>query len=437
MTVRILHTADLQIGRIPSRLPDRVEAGPTHVWQRIVEYAIDQRLDAVTLGGDIVDADNRYYEAYGPLEQGIRRLSEHGIGVIAVSGNHDVETFPSLSKSLEDEGFILLGKGGTWERHTLEKDGRPALYIDGWSFPTERVHQDPVTSYDLPPPKDAPAVGLLHGDLDQPQSIYAPLNRQRLHNTAVSAWLLGHIHKPQWIDSGTGAKILYPGSPQGLDPGEPGLHGAWVLTFTHEGLQEHRFVPLASAIYEKKDIDLEGATDANQVRSRIVEGMRSHLQELLRKELGPLQHVVFRLRLTGRTVLHGQPLARALQGIQESGRGLTIEQGGITAHIDKTYQETTPELDLNEIARSTGPPATLARTLLELEDPTTKDPLNHPLVRQVRATLDDLRSTVHYNPLQDDPWADEALEPLALTRRQGLLLLQTLLDQKAPKAVEA
>lgn len=41
-------------------------------WSRIVDYAIAHGVDVVALSGDIVDRDNRYFEAIGPFQRGLR-----------------------------------------------------------------------------------------------------------------------------------------------------------------------------------------------------------------------------------------------------------------------------------------------------------------------------------------------------------------------------
>jgi hypothetical protein len=49
------------------------------MWQAIVERAIQEQVDLITLSGDIVDHDNRFFEATGPLEAGLTKLAAAGI----------------------------------------------------------------------------------------------------------------------------------------------------------------------------------------------------------------------------------------------------------------------------------------------------------------------------------------------------------------------
>ena len=85
------------------------------MWEMIVDRAITETVDAVALSGDIVDQDNRFFEATGPLERGILLLASKGIHTFAVSGNHDYDVLHRLADSIGSEHFHLLGRGGQWE----------------------------------------------------------------------------------------------------------------------------------------------------------------------------------------------------------------------------------------------------------------------------------------------------------------------------------
>src|SRR5690606_39443660 len=106
------------------------------------------------------------------------------------------DVLPKLARSFPAEQFRLLGVHGLWERHTIYKDGSAVLHIDGWSFPQQYVRQDPLAGYRPEPAGGVPVIGLLHCDLDRPQSPYAPVSAADLLRRPVAFWLLGHIHVP-------------------------------------------------------------------------------------------------------------------------------------------------------------------------------------------------------------------------------------------------
>jgi DNA repair exonuclease SbcCD nuclease subunit len=135
-------------------------------WNRLVDLAIEERVAAVCLSGDIIDEDNKFWEAIGALEHGINRLSSANIRTFVVAGNHDYDVLSRIASHLPREHFALVGRGGVWERITLNNGADGKLNIDGWSFPGQRVYTSPLESYDLPADHLVPTLGIVHGDLD-------------------------------------------------------------------------------------------------------------------------------------------------------------------------------------------------------------------------------------------------------------------------------
>lgn len=68
MPIKILAAGDLHLGKKSGSIPNNAKEKPIkYVWSRMVEYAIDNRVDFIALPGDIADQDNSYFEAIGPL----------------------------------------------------------------------------------------------------------------------------------------------------------------------------------------------------------------------------------------------------------------------------------------------------------------------------------------------------------------------------------
>ena len=124
----------------------------------LVDRAIEQRVDAVVLTGDLADADNKLFEAYGILERQLRRLAGAGVPVYLVAGNHDHDVAGRLADALgaETGGITLLGRGQTWETATLQRDGVDVLRLVGWSFAGPHHDQDPLVGFPALP-ADLPA----------------------------------------------------------------------------------------------------------------------------------------------------------------------------------------------------------------------------------------------------------------------------------------
>ncbi len=272
MPLKILAAADLHLGRRPSRLPseltDRIaarELGPAGAWERLVDLAVDEKVDALLLAGDVVEAEDDFFEAYAELHRGVTRLAEAGVRVFAVAGNHDTRVLPYLSD--EVEAFELLGRGGEWESVHLEANGEKAT-LWGWSFPQASVREDPVSglSFSRGP---GPNLGLLHCDRDQVGSSYAPVSSRSLEAAGLDAWLLGHIHAPDGLSLSRPTGYL--GSLTGLDPGEPGPRGAWLLTIDQGTLTEFRRVALAPLRWVRLEVSLDGLDEPEEARRRALD----------------------------------------------------------------------------------------------------------------------------------------------------------------------
>lgn len=430
--MKILCAGDLHIGRRPSRLPDRIDCGALSCavqWGSIVEAAIEQGADLVALSGDVVDQANRYYEAVGPLEAGIRKLAGRGIPTVAVAGNHDHDVLPWLAESLDPADFRVLGRGGRWERHTLRRDGEPVLHVDGWSFPQQRHADDPLRGYDLDDGGAVPVLGLLHADLDVPRSVYAPVSVADLRSRAVGFWLLGHVHAPRHLADG-GAQILYPGSPQPMDPGEPGPHGVWLLEIDAGGRFAARRLPLATVRYETLTVDLSGIADERALGLRVRESVQARLERCVEEGCGPLRYLALRLVLSGRTAVHREIAGAADRIVAD----LRPEHAGVTAVVERVVTASRPALDLEALARTGDAAGLLARLVLGLEgtppEGAAADPALERLVREAARTASDARSAAAYSALP----AGEAEMPVEEARlvlaEQAMVLLDALLAQK-------
>lgn len=427
-SVRLLCTGDLHLGRYPSRVPPDRRLAVDHIWQCIVDYAVGQRVDAVVLTGDVVDRDNRFFEAFGPLQAGLQRLGNHGIGTFAVTGNHDYDVLGRLEESLNGESFRVLGRGSRWETTTIARDGAPVLRLAGWSFSAEKHRVSPLPELDLPP-ADVPTVGVLHADLDQPESPYAPVSRRDLNAAPVAAWLLGHIHKPAQHAHRDGC-ILYPGSPQPLDPGEEGTHGPWLVDVRPDGRVAARQIPLSTIGYITLEVPLEAVEDRAGFERVVTSAVREHLASTTEAH-GDLLCVVYRLRCFGRTRVHRELPAWC----DELRDGLRPSSRNATAFVDRIALETRPAVDLEALAQRKDPPGMLARLLLELEQGEPSE-ATAALVRRAAAKMGDVWSSSAHAPLRQEertstrPTLEEAQ---LLLQRQGLLLLDALMDQKRPQ----
>ena len=433
LNVKLLCAADIHLGRQPSRLPEALpmqpsDLGPAAAWWRLVEAAVDEGVDAVLIAGDVVDREDDFFEAYADLRDGVARLAEAGIEVVAVAGNHDTRVLPRLADALADGpgSFTLLGRDGVWEGMSLGGAGGERVEVVGWSFPKPTTTTDPLASG--PPARAGGGVrpvariGLLHCDRDQTGSAYAPVRSSELDAAPVDAWLLGHVHRP---DIAAGDRpIGYLGSLVGTDPGEPGAHGAWLLEVDADGRLSLALVPLAPLRWESRSVALDGLEEGAEVAVRIAEALDALDREIDGDAVRPLA-VGCRLRLTGRT-RHRAGVSEALRRDDPTAAQPSLRRG-TSYFIDTVTMDASPEYDLDALATERSPAGALAQRLRLLDglgDPDER----RALVERARRRLAEVVAGAPLAAADSVPPDEE--RTVALLRRAGYEALDSLLAQR-------
>ncbi len=421
----LMVTGDLHLGRHPTKIPGVIDGkifSPGSVWQDTVDAACRRAADAIVVSGDLIDQDNSFFEAWGPFESGLQRLAEADIPVFMVAGNHDSQVLEKFLNSMGDLNCRLIGRNGNWERVTIEKDGKIVLNLDGWSYPTRNVHENPLDEYEFEP-SSYPTLGLLHTEYDRPGSEYAPTKAEDLKKLPVDGWLLGHIHKPELHCKDP--LILNPGSPQPLNPTETGIHGPWELTVKASGGLETRQIPLATIEYVNLTVDVSKLTQPENLVILIKETLQNWQEETAVSK-GKLRAYSARLTLVGETEFQRQ-INRLIREKKDSFR---FELRGIEVFVEKIKDNTMPCLDLKDLATGDSPVGRLAELLLSLEKEGAALP--DKLLEQTKSSLEKVTERHYYKPLRrssrlDKPDSERIAE---IIRQQGYLLIRELLSQK-------
>ena len=434
----LLAIGDVHLGTRPSSLPESLEDSgvdprtltPESALQSAVNYAIKAGVDAVLFAGDVVESTNARFEALRPLESGVQRLLEAGIPVLGVVGNHDVEALPRLARMIQ--GFEVLGHGGSWQSRVIHKAGRPAAEILGWSFPERRVRNSPVADLINNPVAAShpgvPRIGLLHGDLDATGGNYAPFTSGELSQAGLDAWLLGHIHKPSLsatLSADAPGPRGYLGSLVGLDPGEMGPHGPWLVRVTAAGKVVPQHLPMAPLRWDSFDLRVGLDEGPEDVGDRLLDEAVRAARELQDQGSVPLA-LGLRPRLVGPS-RHYDELRKATEA--GSWKGNARSAGETLVFINRVLNGLELSHDLGDIARGDDPPALLARKLLALEHPGEE---RSALLEEARSQLRGLANGSRWSALREerdplDPLSDESLT--TLLTRSGTAVLSQLLSQ--------
>jgi len=437
--LQLLAIGDVHLGTRPSRLAEIVtDAGiepnrltPEAALASAVDLAITRQVDAVLFAGDVVESTNARFEALRPLESAVRRLVDAGITVLGVVGNHDVEALPRLARMID--GFELLGEGGQWTARTIAKPGGGAVEIVGWSFPEQKVRTSPVAKLLQDPLAPAQPgvvrIGLMHGDLDASGGAYAPFSSSEARQVGLDAWLLGHIHKPSLPGGAVGpgpAPCGYLGSLVGLDPGEAGPHGPWLVRVSSSGAIALEQLAVAPLRWEYVDARVDEDASREDVGDRLFEVMETEARRIAESGFAP-EVLGLRIRLVGSS-RHQTSLRRWIDDAPWS--PFRREIGGTFVFVDRVYDALEPAVDLEALARGSDPPALIARKLLELARPGAD---RQKLLDVARERLRPVAQDSNWRAVEEirdasDPLSDDAL--VAMLLQSGRTALNELLAQQ-------
>ena len=422
--LRVLCVGDIHLGSSPSRLPNSLpvvsDFSARAALQKTVELAQRQKALVLLFAGDVADASNALFEAYSGLAGSIEELLDAGIKVFAIAGNHDYRVLPDLAQELPD--LKVLGINNSWEEVIVNISGFGPLRVQGRSFDAPAYTENPLIDY--PKRSDSiPTLALLHCDVNASQSQYAPVTLDELKVKAPTAFILGHIHKPNIFQRQP--LIFYPGSLQGLNPSENGPHGPWLLELDGQQIVRCAQFPIAPLRYERIEISLLHAATEEDIRQKTFTGLKRWYETQI-GSASETRLVIVEVVWTGQTdLLKALPqLARSIQGEQ-------LELPNCNFVVDRVTVAAQPLINLEELSRNTDIPGLLANQLLILQNRQPSDSYKEALQAGAHQ-LELTHNNASYSVLETASNLEEE-EVRSLLLQAGFMILDELLHQKQAK----
>ena len=284
MTYRFLHAADLHLdspfkglGRTHPALAETLRDASLVALDRLVDAAIRERCHFVLFAGDVYDGLRRGVRAQLRLQRAAERLSQAGIPLVLLHGNHDpldegytaVRAWPDGTHALPSErpGVVVFDTPG----------GR--VTITGQSYPSGKVPQDLSAAYPLPEGSGL-HIAMLHTQVTDEGTTnpYSPVSLEDLLQRSFHYWALGHVHRQQVLHASTPV-VAYPGNLQGRHFGETGPRGALIVEGSPTDLRT-RPLHLAPVVFETVSIDVAGL-DLPGITAALTEALPDSTGELL------------------------------------------------------------------------------------------------------------------------------------------------------------
>lgn len=270
--MKILHAADFHLDApfaalSPEKAAIRRGEG-REIPLRLAELAREEQVDLVLLAGDLFDGPTVRRETLSVLKEALGGIPAP---VFIAPGNHDYYASNTPYEGAWPENVTIF-RTGTLVPHPLPRLG---CVVYGAAFTGNSCLTDPLAGFSVP--RDGNIhIAVLHGDVGQPCSRYAPISEEHLAASGLTYCGLGHIHAPSGLRQAGETFWAYPGCPEGHGFDETGERGCLIVE-TGERTTA-RFCTLAARSYV--DISVEAGEDPLAAGRQALAGQEEHCVRL-------------------------------------------------------------------------------------------------------------------------------------------------------------
>lgn len=265
--MRFLYITDTHIrGTSPANRLDTFPESLKAKLNEVVEYANQQKVDAVLHGGDVFDVPSPSPSVVGEFLSIFTKLQAPMYGII---GNHDVyahnpQTLDRTMLGLANRlGIIRIIHPG--ERIYFE-DGGQRIQLTGQHFHVELDRRNPVLDYCVTKENADVAIHLVHGMLMDRRFIEGVAHTviDQIVGTEADLTLCGHNHLGFPDTEKDGKHFLNPGGLVRLSnhPREMMRKPQMVLIHVQAGQLSYRKIPLRSALPGEQILDRSKGEEA-------------------------------------------------------------------------------------------------------------------------------------------------------------------------------
>jgi DNA repair protein SbcD/Mre11 len=303
MNFRFLHAADLHLGspflglaQKDGEVAVRFARASRSAFEDLVTKALEVGVSFVVIAGDVFDGEWKDASIALFLNRQLARLSNRGVPVFLLRGNHDAESLVTKSVTWPENVFEFSTRRA--DTHRI-KDLRVALH--GRGFP----HREVVENYAVDYPEPVAGwfnIGVLHTACGRAgHENYAPCTVADLAARNYDYWALGHVHAFEIVSRDPW--IVYPGNLQGRSIRECGEKGAVIVEVADGVVSEVRRVVTDGARWAEVFVDVSPHDDETTLLRAVETELRPHAAAAAGRLLA------VRVVLTGATRLHPRFIA--------------------------------------------------------------------------------------------------------------------------------
>ncbi|NLJ69942.1 MAG: DNA repair exonuclease [Clostridiaceae bacterium] len=256
--LKIVHTADLHLGSPFSFLePAKQKAMHSEqekVFIQIIDFCRKERVDFLTIGGDLFDSSEPGEYLLNKVYQGFAAIPQ--VEILINPGNHDYWYQAGFWQKFSDMQHVHIFEPSI---EYFEFDDLKIRFY-GKPFLSQSSPQALWQGSDLKLDSAYFNILLQHGDLQSTnsKSNYNPLSLSWFDRVGFDLVLLGHIHKSDnEILTAQGIPCLYSGCPCGRGFDEDGSKGIYLLELIEASeVGKISFIPLAGPKFFKIRLNL-------------------------------------------------------------------------------------------------------------------------------------------------------------------------------------
>jgi len=337
MAITFIHAADIHLDsplrgleRYENAPVDRIRGATRRAFERLIDLAIDRRVDFLLVAGDLYDGDWRDYNTGLYLGRQLQRLREAEIPVFLIAGNHDAANKMTRALRLPENVRVLSP-----DRAETARIESIQVAIHGQSFARAAVTENLAQAYPDPIPGWV-NIGLLHTGLTglDGHERYAPCSLEDLRSRGYDYWALGHIHK-----RGTPCLdplVVFPGNLQGRHIREIGEKGCLLVEIGSGGrVTTPVFHRLDVVCWDRWQVDV---TDLETEAALLDQAARA-LDGTLQNEPDPDRLLALRVVIQGASSLHDQLHSDPERYVAEI-RNLALERAPDRVWVEKVEFQT-------------------------------------------------------------------------------------------------
>lgn len=343
---KFVHAADLHMGSpfagVTARAPeiaDHLKEANFAAFRNLINCVIESGAKFLVLAGDIFDLDAPSLKARLAFAEGMKKLHEADIPVLAVFGNHDPVARGLGGVALTDNVHIFDSKKVL--SIPVEVSGQTIALVSGISYAKREETRNLAAMF--PAHEAAPfSIGLVHANVGGVSGYenYAACTTGDLAESCVRYFALGHVHERRRVCDSPLA--VYPGNIQGRSFREAGPRGAFVVSVDEVGEASETFTALDSVRFSEAAIDIAPFESIGGLLDAMIRRVREMAAEAEGRGL------VCRLRLSGRSPLYGE--LSAAGAVEDVLSGLREEFSGLAPFIwiEEIISRILPNIDLDE-----------------------------------------------------------------------------------------